>query len=76
MALVPTLIDLGSIGMRDYLMLLAVTFAVLMIVLIPYMMLASRARTMLKQPRALRALNRVAASILAGTAAFIATRAA
>jgi threonine/homoserine/homoserine lactone efflux protein len=73
-ALVPTLIDLGSIGMREYLILLAVV--VLMIVLIPYMMLASRARTMLKQPRALQALNRVAASILAGTAAFIATRAA
>jgi threonine/homoserine/homoserine lactone efflux protein len=40
------------------------------------MLLASRARMMLKQPRALQTLNRVAASILAGTAAFIATRAA
>ncbi|MBB3460852.1 LysE family translocator [Rhizobium sp. BK377] len=75
-ALVPTLIDLNSIGMREYLILLAVTFVVLMIVLVPYMLLASRARTMLKQPRALQVLNRVAASILAGTAAFIATRAA
>ncbi|MGO6688269.1 hypothetical protein [Rhizobium leguminosarum] len=45
-------------------------------VLVPYMLLASRARTMLKQPRALQALNRVASGILAGTAAFIATRAA
>jgi threonine/homoserine/homoserine lactone efflux protein len=75
-ALVPTLIDINSIGPREYGILLVTTFVVLLVVLVPYMMLASRARTLLKQPRALRALNRVAASILAGTAAFIATRAA
>ena len=56
--------------------LLAATFVVLLVVLIPYMLLASRARTFLKRPSALQILNRVAASILAGTAAFIATRAA
>ncbi|MGR9207090.1 LysE family translocator [Rhizobium leguminosarum] len=71
-ALVPTLIDIGNIGLRDYAILLAATF----VVLVPYMLLASRARTMLREPRALQALNRVAAGILAGTAAFIATRAA
>jgi threonine/homoserine/homoserine lactone efflux protein len=75
-ALVPTLIDIDSIGLREYGILLVTTFVVLLVVLIPYMMLASRARILLKQPRALQALNRVAASILAGTAAFIATRAA
>jgi threonine/homoserine/homoserine lactone efflux protein len=75
-ALVPTLIDINSIGLREYGILLATTFVVLLVVLVPYMMLASRARMLLKQPRALQALNRVAASILAGTAAFIATRAA
>jgi threonine/homoserine/homoserine lactone efflux protein len=75
-ALVPTLIDINSIGLREYGILLVTTSAVLLVVLIPYMMLASHARTLLKQPRALQLLNRVAASILAGTAAFIATRAA
>ncbi|MBB4567585.1 LysE family translocator [Rhizobium leucaenae] len=75
-ALVPTLIDIGSIGLREYGILLAATFVVLLVVLIPYMLLASRARTFLKRPKALQILNRVAASILAGTAAFIATRAA
>jgi threonine/homoserine/homoserine lactone efflux protein len=75
-ALVPTLIDIGSIGPRDYGLLLAATFVVLLVVLVPYMLLASRARILLKKPRALQVLNRVAASILAGTAAFIATRAA
>ena len=75
-ALVPTLIDIGSIGFREYAVLLAATFVVLLIVLVPYMLLASRARTLLKKPRALQLLNRVAASILAATAAFIAARAA
>jgi len=75
-ALVPTLIDLNSIGLREYGILLATTFVVLLVVLVPYMLLASRARMMLKQPRALAALNKAAAGILAGTAAFIATRAA
>lgn len=75
-ALVPTLIDISAIGLREYGILLITTFVVLLTVLIPYMALASRARILLKQPRALQALNRVAASILAGTAAFIAARAA
>ncbi|MGO4351702.1 LysE family translocator [Rhizobium sp. RAF36] len=75
-ALVPTLIDIHTIDLREYGLLLAATFIVLLTVLIPYMLLATRARSMLKQPRALQALNRTAAGILAGTAAFIATRAA
>ncbi|MBB3540564.1 MULTISPECIES: LysE family translocator [unclassified Rhizobium] len=75
-ALVPTLIDINSIGLREYGVLLTTTFVVLLVVLVPYMLLASRARMMLKQPRALAALNKTAAGILAGTAAFIATRAA
>ncbi|MGY5807151.1 LysE family translocator [Rhizobium sp. LEGMi198b] len=75
-ALVPTLIDIGSIGLREYATLIAATFIVLLVVLIPYMLLASRACTLLKRPKALQILNRVAASILAGTAAFIAARAA
>lgn len=75
-ALVPTLIDLDSIGLPDYALLLAATFVVLLAVLIPYMLLASRARSFLKKPKALQVLNRAAAGILAGTAAFIAVRAA
>lgn len=75
-ALVPTLININSIGLREYAILVAATFVVLLVVLVPYMLLASRARTFLKRPKALQLLNRVAASILAGTAAFIATRAA
>ena len=52
------------------------TFLVLMSVLLPYILLAAQARGLLKRPTALKALNRSAAAILAGTAAYIATRAA
>ncbi len=75
-ALVPTLIDLEQIGLRDYGLLLAATFVVLLAVLVPYIALAARARLLLRQPKALQRLNRIAAGILAGTAAYIATRAA
>jgi threonine/homoserine/homoserine lactone efflux protein len=73
-ALVPTLLPLKEIGLRDYTILVGITFVVLMAVLIPYILLASRARTFLKRPRALQVLNRSAASILAGTAVYIAAR--
>ncbi len=74
-ALVPTLIPLEAIGPKDYAALVSITFAVLIAVLIPYILLASQARTLLKKPNSLKALNRSAASILAGTAAYIAARA-
>lgn len=75
-ALVPTLIDLHAIGLNAYAVLVGATFVVLMAVLIPYILLASRARALLKQPKALRSLNRIAAGILGSTAVYIATRAA
>lgn len=75
-ALVPTLIPLDQIGMRDYLELVLVTFLGLLIVLVPYILLAAKARDLLKEPSALKVLNRTAAGILAGTAAYIASRAA
>ena len=74
-ALVPTLVDLNAVGLRDYGVLLAATFIVLLAVLVPYIALASRARLLMRQPKALRRLNRLAAGVLAGTAAYIATRA-
>lgn len=73
-ALVPTLIPLQEVGLPDYLALVAITFVVLLAVLLPYILLASKARELLKRPRTLQALNRSAAGILAGTAAYIAAR--
>ncbi|HLP70013.1 MAG TPA: LysE family translocator [Rhizobium sp.] len=74
-ALVPTLIPLEAIGPTDYAALAGITSVVLMAVLIPYIVLAARARVLLKQPSALKLLNRVAGSVLASTAAYIAARA-
>lgn len=73
-ALVPTLLPLQSIGLSDYAALVGLTFVVLMAVLLPYILLASKARIALKRPAALKLLNRTAAGILAGTAAYIAAR--
>ncbi|KQR78191.1 LysE family translocator [Rhizobium sp. Leaf341] len=75
-ALVPTLIDLAAIGPRDYILLVLTTFVILLSVLIPYIVLASRARQFLRRPRALMILNRGAASMLGATAAYIALRTA
>lgn len=75
-ALVPTLIPLEAVGLGDYLLLVGLTFVVLMAVLLPYILLAAQARGLLKRPEALKVLNRSAAGILAGTAAYIAARAA
>lgn len=52
------------------------TAVVLLIVLVPYILLAAKARELLKEPSALKLLNRTAGGILASTAVYIAARAA
>ncbi|GAB4362824.1 MAG: LysE family translocator [Oricola sp.] len=75
LALLPTFLDLSTVTPADFAILIVLTFAILVAVLTPYVGLAGRARHMLQSPRALKALNRVAATFLAGAAAAIATRA-
>jgi len=74
LALTPTIVDLHAITAADYGGLVAVTVAVLLVVLVPYLALAARARSLLAAPRALKALNRTAALFLMGAAAAIAAR--
>jgi threonine/homoserine/homoserine lactone efflux protein len=74
LALVPTLVDLHTLTAPDYGILVACTVVVLMVVLVPYLALAAKARWLLKTPRALKALNRTAAAFMAGAAAAIAAR--
>ena len=74
LALTPTLVDLQTLTLADYGILVALTIVVLMIVLVPYLALAAKARWLLKTPRALKALNRTAATFMAGAAAAIAAR--
>ena len=74
MALLPTVVDLRSVTVNGYIVLVLLTIVVLYAVCIPYITLASRARTFLRNPRALRVLNRSAATAMAGAAAFIIIR--
>ncbi|MEJ6781765.1 LysE family translocator [Aminobacter sp. Piv2-1] len=74
LAITPTVIDLRSVTLADYGVLVAITVAVLLLVLVPYLALASQARWFLKTPRALKALNRTAAAFMVGAAAAIAAR--
>lgn len=74
LALVPTLVDLRTITVADYAVLAALTIVVLLLVLVPYLALAAKARWFLATPRALKALNRTAAAFMMGAAAAIAAR--
>lgn len=74
LALLPTILDLRTVSGSDFLVLAGLTFAILMVVLLPYVALAARARGLLSTPRALKRLNRTAAGIMVGAAAAIATR--
>jgi threonine/homoserine/homoserine lactone efflux protein len=74
-AITPTIVDIRSVTFAETLVLVAITAAVLLVVLMPYLVLASRARGFLRAPRALRMMNRVAASFMAGAATAIAIRA-
>ncbi len=74
LALTPTLVDLRTITFADHAILAALTAVVLLVVLVPYLVLAAKARSLLQAPRALRALNRTTAAFMGGAAAAIATR--
>jgi threonine/homoserine/homoserine lactone efflux protein len=74
LALVPTIVDITTVTLSDYLILLAVSMGVLLVVTIPYIALAAKARDLLRHPAALRRLNRASATFLVGTAGYIAIR--
>lgn len=74
LAITPTVIDVRTVTPADYGILVAITVVVLLLVLVPYLALASQARWFLKTPRALKALNRTAAAFMFGAAAAIAAR--
>ena len=74
LAITPTIVDLKTITFADYGVLAALTIVTLLIVLVPYLALAAKARWFLKTPRALKALNRTAAAFMVGAAAAIAAR--
>ena len=74
LAITPTIVELKTVTLADYGALAAITVAVLLVVLVPYLALAAKARWFLRSPRALKALNRTAAGFMVGAAAAIAAR--
>lgn len=74
-AIVPTLLNIDFVSLSEYVTLVVVTFFVLLAVVLPYILLATKARELLKNPKSLVILNKIAATILAGTAVLIALKA-
>lgn len=74
LAITPTIVDLRTVTLAEYGILAVLTVVVLLVVLVPYLALAAKARWFLQTPRALKALNRTAAAFMAGAAAAIAAR--
>ena len=75
LALLPTIVDLAGVTFSDYLVLFGVTSVVLVAGILPYILLATKAREFFRRPAALKRLNRASAAFLGGTAGYIALRA-
>jgi len=73
-ALLPTIVDLPRVGWLGWAELVAVTLAVLALVLGAWIALAARARRLFASPRALRWLNRGSAAAMTGVAAWVGSR--
>ncbi|MER0237630.1 LysE family translocator [Fulvimarina sp. MAC8] len=76
LALLPTVVDLKAIGPSQWGALSAVTVIVLAVTLIPYAVLADRARSILGQSSSLRRLKRYAAGFIGGAGVLILGQAA
>ena len=74
MALLPTVIDLQSVQLADWLWLAVITVLVLYATLLPYVALAARARDAMANRDSMKALSRIAATAMAGAAGFILIR--
>lgn len=73
-AITPTIVDLKMLTLSDYGALVAITIFVLLLVLVPYLLLAAKARGFLQSPQGLKILSRGAATFMFGAAAAIAAR--
>ena len=74
LALLPSIIDLAGITPLAWLELTATMLVILAVIDLGYIVLAARARRLLRSPRALRIANRTSATILGGAAATLATQ--
>lgn len=70
LALLPVLLDLTTIGLTEFAMIIPATYVILFVVLMPYALLASGAREWLKSSNVYKMMNRTAAALI-GTAAIV-----
>jgi threonine/homoserine/homoserine lactone efflux protein len=71
LALLPAIIDLAGITLVAWLELTCIMLVILAAMDVAYIVLAARARRLLRSPRALRLANRASATLLGGAAAAI-----
>jgi len=74
LALLPTIIDLGSVTVVGWLELTATMAAVLVAIDLSWVLAAAQARKLLKSPRAMKIANRISAGTMGAAAAAIAAR--
>jgi threonine/homoserine/homoserine lactone efflux protein len=74
LALLPTIIDLAGVTLVAWLELTSIMLVILAAIDAAYIVLAARARRLLRSPRALRIANRASATVLGGAAATIAAQ--
>ncbi len=74
LALLPTILDLGQVTVLGWAELTLTMALVLIAIDLGWVLLATRARSLLRSPRAMRLANRAGAGMMAGAAAAIATR--
>ncbi|ESX76792.1 LysE family translocator [Mesorhizobium sp. M0142] len=74
LALLPTIIDLGSVRVIGWVELTATMAVVLVAIDLTWVLAASQARKLLRSKRAMKIANRISAGTMAGAAAAIAAR--
>lgn len=74
LALLPATLDLDHLSLLGFAEMAAVICAVLSVVFAFYVHLAANARRLVSRPGAVRAINRVCGTVLAGTAVAVATK--
>lgn len=75
LALAPVLLDMSAITLADYVVILSCTASILLLVALPYLLLAAGAREWLSSTRVYKWMNRTAAVIIGAAALAIGFRA-
>ncbi len=71
LALLPSVVNLANVSLNDYLILISLTAMVLFIVIMPYILLATGAKELLRSERYNIFWGKIAVSAMAGAGAFI-----